>query len=357
MMNKELLLSKKAFISMRNCICLLSILYISFSLIAIIFGYVTFMDESFGIFDAIKNAFAILKFGKRPIMECILGTGFSVFYFFVIYKLIIKLTFCLKNTKKWFKSEEDDKDGRIITKQMMNYVNESLLLFLLLPSISTIISKQSLSNLSLICIIFSILMGIVLNALSTLLFNGKIVQSLANTINQGVILSALIIFAFTCPQIQILDFFDGISNFFFLYDYESAYRSTSSFIALYAIENIIIPVFNFIVFISLITANNKIINSEFSHKGQMEIKSQIIRNIIFIAFSVICVGYLNDYYNTEYLELIKENLPMIFVTAVLGLYSLSLEKKMPDRAYYPIEQEKTEQDIPMPENVEEENQE
>jgi hypothetical protein len=145
-------------------------------------------------------------------------------------------------------------------------------------------------------------------------------------VNNGIILSSIMLFAFFTTNIQISDIFDGLSLAL-----SDSFQGSKFFLQI-LIQQVLAPIFNLIVILYIFSLNEKINKDEF--EGMASVKGFLICNSIFLGIIVIALGFVNRYTNViDYIDLIYKNIPLVLVTAlvfVTGVNDFELPK---DRKY------------------------
>ena len=342
MTNKIVSFPQKQFILIRRIISFVAFAIPSVCLCLCLMGFVPFWGRDMGAVAAVNNVFEFINLGKKSFTYCACCITFAVMYVITVIKLLITVISGLITIKQWLVSSVDSQTSRKSTKKLVDKASSSLWWFFLLYILSNLMSEFTIPNTSLAVIVALIVFSVLMNLARDILFKGDLFNSLIKALNNGIILSSMFIFTFLSTNVQLPDLFKSFGSFFSALNAPESTASSGVFLILMLVQQILIPIFNLIMVLSIIRLNAKINNYEF--EGKDSVKGILIRNIVFLCIILVGLGYTHRYANMlDYVELIYKNIFFVLMTALIYITALNEVELPGDIALISSDEESSEQ--------------
>ena len=324
---KRIDLSDDKFALIKKVMSMVAFVAVCLSLIFVLIGLVPFRGRSMNVIMAANNLLEFVNIGRTSFLYTASCVVFSVFYFYVVVRILIDIIICIKNFKKWF-SDSDDKNMRIVSRVLTFKANICVSRFLMLFAISYVISAYSFNLISLLGIAVLVLCAVAVNVAKGLIYKGELVDTFVVSLNKLVFMIAPLLLL-VLARVQIVDAVNsGISLLMNL----GSDTFSMEFMGQMFADSVLKPFFFFIAWIFLMVFNKQVSEGDFS--GESSGRVLLIFGIVFLVAYVVIMGWANQYTDIlKYFELIFGNAVFIATVAAVYLASWGCDSNLNDLPY------------------------
>ena len=325
---KTVNLNKKNFDIIRRIVVIFSFASICAILAMMVFGAVPLRERSMSVIAAVSGVLEFVNIGRAAFGYTAASVAFSVFYFYIIVRIVIDIILCLKNVKKWMISNEDNKENRKAVSSVVVKANACIFRYLTLLTLSYLVSAYKLHKLHFIFVCVIVIGSLAVNIAKNLLYKGELVDSIVIALNRHIILISAIMLVFL-SHIQIFDVFYALGRMFTSLETGSA---NASFGGQLFCNSVLRPVFYFITWICLVVFSQKINSGDF--EDESSVRKVIIMNVVYLVLFMVILGWTQRSTDVfAYFDMIWENITLIAIMATTYIASMNVYSEYKDIHY------------------------